>query len=203
MAEATPQDLMGNTVFCTSLAGEEIGRMRTWGTHPCRQARLHGGQPVRGSATCRRPAWSRCSSTTAASRGAQVALRHRVSVARSRTPTASPRTVRDRLRGDEYDDPRQVPHRRRRRHAARSPRTSGCRSSGQMGVGGSINIVFKADLSHLRRPPPRVLYWVMQPGRGRRRHRHGPGAHGAAVERVADRLGLRHRRRRRRTSTEE
>ncbi len=31
MLHATPQDLMGDNVFCTSLAGEEIGRMRTWG----------------------------------------------------------------------------------------------------------------------------------------------------------------------------
>ncbi len=31
---ATPQELLGNNVFCTSLAGEEIGRLQTWGTHP-------------------------------------------------------------------------------------------------------------------------------------------------------------------------
>src|SRR5690242_3767091 len=31
VAKATPQHLMGNTVFCTSLAGEELGRLRSWG----------------------------------------------------------------------------------------------------------------------------------------------------------------------------
>ena len=41
---------------------------------------------------------------------------------------------------------------------------------------------------------PCVLYWVLQPGSRRRRHRPGPGPHGPAVERVADRLGLRHQR---------
>jgi len=30
----TPQHLTGATVFCTSLVGDEIGRVRTWGTHP-------------------------------------------------------------------------------------------------------------------------------------------------------------------------
>jgi 2,4-dichlorophenol 6-monooxygenase len=25
---------MGDTVLCTALAGEEIGRVRTWGTRP-------------------------------------------------------------------------------------------------------------------------------------------------------------------------
>ncbi len=38
LADATPHDLVGDTVFCTSLAGEEIGRIRTWGTGPSRQA---------------------------------------------------------------------------------------------------------------------------------------------------------------------
>src|ERR1700742_960710 len=37
-ANGTPQHLMGDTVFCTSLSGDEIGRVRTWGTHPARQA---------------------------------------------------------------------------------------------------------------------------------------------------------------------
>ena len=37
-ARAVPQDWMGNTVFCTSLAGEELGRIHAWGTHPARRA---------------------------------------------------------------------------------------------------------------------------------------------------------------------
>src|ERR1700733_16304144 len=37
-ADATPHELVGATVFCTSIAGEEIGRIRTWGTHPAREA---------------------------------------------------------------------------------------------------------------------------------------------------------------------
>ncbi len=34
----TPSSMMGDTVFCTSLAGDEVGRVRTWGTHPARRA---------------------------------------------------------------------------------------------------------------------------------------------------------------------
>src|SRR6201992_1245512 len=37
-ADATPHELMGDTVFCTSIAGEEIGRIKTGGTHPAREA---------------------------------------------------------------------------------------------------------------------------------------------------------------------
>ena len=37
-AKGTPQPLMGDTVFCTSLAGDELARLHTWGTHPARLA---------------------------------------------------------------------------------------------------------------------------------------------------------------------
>jgi 2,4-dichlorophenol 6-monooxygenase len=33
-ADAAPHELVGDTIFCTSIAGEEIGGIRTWGTHP-------------------------------------------------------------------------------------------------------------------------------------------------------------------------
>src|ERR1700749_5320877 len=39
-ANGTPQHLMGDTVFCTGLSGEEIGSVRTRGTHTARQAEL-------------------------------------------------------------------------------------------------------------------------------------------------------------------
>src|SRR6478735_12418024 len=35
---ATEQDLMGQNVFCTAVAGEEIGRMQIWGNHPLSRA---------------------------------------------------------------------------------------------------------------------------------------------------------------------
>ncbi len=35
---ATHQDLMGENIFCESLAGEEIGRMKSWGNHPLSKA---------------------------------------------------------------------------------------------------------------------------------------------------------------------
>ena len=66
---------------------------------------------------------------------------------------------------------------------------------------GSMNIVFEADLSTLRRAPPERPVLGAAAGRRHRRHRHRPRADGAPVERVADRLGLRHQRARRRRST--
>jgi 2,4-dichlorophenol 6-monooxygenase len=38
LADATEHELVGDTVFCTSIAGEEIGRIHTWGTSPAREA---------------------------------------------------------------------------------------------------------------------------------------------------------------------
>src|ERR1700754_1549450 len=43
---ATPNHLMGNNVFCTSLAGEELGRMRSWGSDPYTQARHKIASPT-------------------------------------------------------------------------------------------------------------------------------------------------------------
>jgi 2,4-dichlorophenol 6-monooxygenase len=44
------------------------------------------------------------------------------------------------------------------------PNTPACPFEGKMGVGGSMNILFKADLSKYVAHRPSVLYWVMQPG---------------------------------------
>jgi 2-polyprenyl-6-methoxyphenol hydroxylase-like FAD-dependent oxidoreductase len=46
MLHATPNHLMGNNVFCISLAGEELGRMRSWGAHPMTQARHKLASPT-------------------------------------------------------------------------------------------------------------------------------------------------------------
>ncbi len=59
---ATEQELMGENIFCTSLAGEEIGRLKTWARiavegrashvvadlHERLPADLHGADPVQG-----------------------------------------------------------------------------------------------------------------------------------------------------------
>ena len=66
---ATPKELMGNKVFCESLAGEELGRLQTWGTHPVGRrtsavvadpderpaANLHGTAAVQNRLFARRP----------------------------------------------------------------------------------------------------------------------------------------------------
>ena len=46
MLHATSQKLMGHNVFCTSLAGEELGRVHTWGNHPNSLARHRLASPT-------------------------------------------------------------------------------------------------------------------------------------------------------------
>ena len=42
---ARRKHLMGDNVFCTSLAGEELGRMRSWGSDPFTPGATHDRQP--------------------------------------------------------------------------------------------------------------------------------------------------------------
>ena len=86
----TPQDLMGDNVFCTSLAGEELGRLRTWGSHPM-SARA---PPARQPDAHDRPAaeFPRADPLQRRLRARhQGAAVDRISLATSRTKTASPR----------------------------------------------------------------------------------------------------------------
>ena len=184
---ATPQHLMGENIFCESLAGEEIGRMNSWGTHPMSKAEHLLSSPTMMNdlpQTFMEPLLFK----TACERGTQARmsteyLRH-VQDADGVTTTC-----RDRLTGKDI--------------TIRSKYLVGADGGnslvaehealpfeGKMGVGGSMNILFRADLSRYvaHRPSGSVLgdaAWRRCWG-----HRHGAGADGAAVERMADRLGL-------------
>jgi len=43
--DAAGHELVGDSVVCTSLAGEEIGRIHAWGTHPDREADYQRASP--------------------------------------------------------------------------------------------------------------------------------------------------------------
>lgn len=160
-AQATPQELMGNLVYCTSIAGEELGRLHSWGTRPDRFADYSAASPSR---MCDMPQdlMEPVLLHNAQSRGAKVRFDTEYLSLQQDDDGVTVR-VRDRLRGDEYDI------RTRYVVGADGGRSQvatdiGLPLQGQMGVGGSINIVFEAELSHLVADRPSVLYWVLQPG---------------------------------------
>lgn len=158
---AVHQDLMGENVFCESLAGEEIGRMKAWGTHPLSRAEHLMSSPTKMNdlpqtfmepllfkTACRRGTEARMSTEY---------LRH------EQDADGVTATCLDRLSGKEFTV------RSKYLIGADGGRSlvaehAGLNFEGKMGVGGSMNIYFRADLSKYVAHRPSVLYWVMQPG---------------------------------------
>jgi len=100
VAQATPQRLMGQTPFCTSLAGEELGRLHTWYTHPGRQADHDLASPT---AICDMPQHLLEPVLVDAAVARGTRLRYDTEyLSLVQDPDGVTATVRDRLRGDEY-----------------------------------------------------------------------------------------------------
>lgn len=158
---ATPNTLMGNNVFCTSLAGEELGRLPTWGTHPLSAAEHALSSPCRMNdlpQTFMEPLLFK----TACSRGTQgrMSCEYRSFVQDADGVTA---TILDRLTGKEFTV--------RAKYMigadggnSRVAEQAGIPLEGHMGVAGSINLLCRMDLTKYVAHRPSVLYWVMQPG---------------------------------------
>jgi 2,4-dichlorophenol 6-monooxygenase len=161
LAQGTPHALMGDTVFCTSLAGDELGRVRTWGTHPAREADYVQASP---SPNCDIPQTllEPIIIGHAASLGSRIRFDTEY-VGLSQDADRVTVRVRDRVTGAEF-----------RIRAKYVIGADGGRSAvaadialpfeGEMDVAGSMNIVFHADLSKYVEHRPSVLYWVLQPG---------------------------------------
>ncbi len=158
---ASGQEIMGENVFCESLAGEEIGRMKSWGTHPLSKAEHLMSSPTLMNdlpQTFMEPLLFK----TACSRGTQARmsteyLRH------SQDADGVTTTCLDRLTGKE------ITIRSKFLVGADGGNSLVAKGEdlpfeGKMGVGGSMNILFRADLSKYVAHRPSVLYWVMQPG---------------------------------------
>ena len=158
---ATRQDLMGENVFCVSLAGEELGRMKSWGKHPASRAEHQLSSPCKMNdlpQTFMEPLLFK----TACSRGTQARMSCEY-LSHKQDKDGVTVTCKDRLTDNLL--------------------TVGCKYlvgadggnslvaeneklpfEGKMGLGGSMNILFRADLSKYVAHRPSVLYWIMQPG---------------------------------------
>ena len=170
LEKATPQHLMGQTPFVTSLAGEELARLHTWGNHPARLA----DYTLAGPSThvdLPQDLLEPIVLGHAASRGSRIRFdtEYLGLVQDDEGVTA---TVRDRLGGHTYEI------RAKYLIGADGGRSQvaqdvGLPLAGRMDVAGSMNIVFTADLSRYVAHRPSVLYWVLQPGSRHGRHRVG------------------------------
>jgi 2,4-dichlorophenol 6-monooxygenase len=161
MREATPWELMGNTTFCTSLAGEELGRIPSWGTDTVRHANYELQSPctmLDAPQTITEPIMV----TAAQERGARVRFDTEY-LSHTQDADGVTTLVRDRLTGAEY-----------RIRSQYLVGADGARSKvatdldlpmeGPGAVAGALNIIIEADLSHFVAHRPSVLYWMLQPG---------------------------------------
>ncbi len=158
---ATEQDLMGENVFCTSLAGEEIGRLKTWGKHPLSRAEHQLSSPSHMN-DCPQTYMEPVLFKTACSRGTQSRMSTEY-LSHVQDADGVTTTCRDRLTGKDITI--------RSKYLvgadggnSKVAEDAGLEFEGKMGVGGSMNILFKADLSKYVAHRPSVLYWVLQPG---------------------------------------
>ncbi|MER6141799.1 FAD-dependent monooxygenase [Streptomyces sparsogenes] len=161
LADATGHGLVGDTVFCTSLAGEEIGRIHTWGTRPDREADYRLASPcltVDIPQTYLEPILVK----NATVRGTHTRFSTEY-LSHTQDDTGVTVRVRDRLTGQEYDI--------RAKYLigadgarSRVAEDIGLPYEGAMDIAGSMNITFKADIASYVGHRPSVLYWVIQPG---------------------------------------
>ena len=161
LADATPHELVGDTVFCTSIAGEEIGRIRTWGTHPAREADYQLASPC---LICDIPQTylEPILVKNATARGTQSRFSTEY-LSHTQDPDGVNTTVHDRLTGSVFTI------RSKYLIGADGARSMvaediGLPMEGAMDIAGSMNITFKADISRYVANRPSVLYWVIQPG---------------------------------------
>jgi 2,4-dichlorophenol 6-monooxygenase len=159
--KATPQQVMGNIVFCESLALEEFGRIRAWGTDPARQGDYDLASPCK---MCDMPQdlLEPILVNAASQRGANLYFDWKYL---SLTQDGNGVTV---------DVKDQVTGINQKIYAKYVIGADGAHSKiaedialpmeGKMGVAGSIFIVFEADLARYVVDRPSVLYFILQPG---------------------------------------
>lgn len=161
-AVSTPNDLMADNVWATSMAGKEIARVKTWGTMVGRKADYETASP---SATCNMP------QHLLEPLILQGALVHGADIRFSTELTEITQdddrvtaTVRYRHTGETY----QI----RAKYAVGA---DGGRSvvadqlgfpmEGETELGYAVNIWMEADLAKYREHRPGVLFWTVQPGK--------------------------------------
>jgi 2,4-dichlorophenol 6-monooxygenase len=160
-AQASPQHLMANNVFCESIAGEELGRLYSWGNHPARKADYDLASPTR---ICDLPQnlLEPILLEAAGQRGTTIRLNTEfLDLAQDADGVTA--TVKDRISDETY----QI----RAKYLigadggrSRVAEVIGLPMEGQMGRAGSMNIIVHADLTKYVARRPSVLYWVLQPG---------------------------------------
>jgi 2,4-dichlorophenol 6-monooxygenase len=169
---ATPWNLMGDTMFTTSLAGEEVARLCAWGTGENRIGDYLQGSPC-PLLDIPQPYMEPVLIKTAAARGAEIMfsteyLRH------VQDDSGVTSVLRDRLNGHEYTVRRYLVGADGARSAIADE--LGLPIEGVMGRAATIYTLFKANLTRYVAHRPSILHWIMTPGAGFGERIMTPGA---------------------------
>lgn len=159
--KASPLAVMGNVVFCTSIAGEELGRLPYGANRPSRQSDYAMASPCK---QCDLPQHllEPILLSNAAARGSHVRFDAEYL---DHEEDADGVTVRimDRLTN--------IPFYIRTKYLlgadggnSRVAANLELPMEGHMGISGSISIIFQADLASYIAHRPGYLWWILQPG---------------------------------------
>ena len=158
---ATPWESMGDTLFTTSFAGEEIARLRTWGTGDERLGDYLQGSPC-PMADIPQTHLEPVILTEAAARGARMLFNTEYL---SHVQDAEGVTVvlRDRMTDREYA------LRAKYLIGADGARSKiveqiGLKIEGQLARAGTVYTLFDADLARYVEHRPSILYWIVTSG---------------------------------------
>ncbi|QUQ63680.1 FAD-dependent monooxygenase [Kutzneria sp. CA-103260] len=160
-AVATPQHLMANNLWVTSLAGREVARSETWGTSPRRAGEYAATSPV-PMANCPQTVFEPMLLDAAWEAGADIRFQHAFESAVSDEDGVTS-TILNRANGD------RLVVRSRYVLGADGARSkvlahAGLTVEGPAGLAQAANIWFRADLTKYLAHRPGVLTWNVMPG---------------------------------------
>ncbi len=160
---ATPWEEMGDTLIATSLVGEELARMRTWGTGDARKGDYIKGSPC-PMVDITQPLMEPILVQHASERGAQFSFNTEY-LSHVQDDLGVTVALKDVLTGREYSV--------RARYLVGA---DGARSKvaehidlpieGEMARAGTVYVIFNADLSRYVAHRPSVLQWIANPVAG-------------------------------------
>jgi 2,4-dichlorophenol 6-monooxygenase len=160
-AAATPQAMMRNNIWCTSLTGREVARSETWGTGPLRSAEYAAASPV-PMANCPQTVFEPLLLDAAREAGSDIRFDHVFEDARADDDGVTS-TVLDRRSGE------RITVRSAYLLGADGARSqvldvAGLEIEGPAGLSQAVNVWFRADLSRYLEHRPGVLVWNVMPG---------------------------------------
>jgi 2,4-dichlorophenol 6-monooxygenase len=156
--QATPWEKMGDALVTTSLAGEELLRMRSWGTGDERHGDYVKGSPC-PVVDLVQPKMEPILLTNAAQRGATFSMNTEY-LGHQQDDTGVTVQLKDHLSGREYTV------RAKFLVGADGARSAivdelGLKIEGQMARAGTAYVIFNADLSKYVEHRPSVLHWIV------------------------------------------